>query len=189
MVDMLKIMAAVIVLLIIIGIALLGKKILRALIFKSATTKSSEGFWMEIITGLIAIIIAFAQYKTTEPQADAFMWTGTAIFFLGGILQLIARRQLYEDKTFEERLSAGFEAAQTGLYSRLRYPSKSALMLIILGFCLAMGSIWGVAITIILFYPSVLYKISQEDKELLDQFGDRWLDYKAQTKRIIPKIL
>ncbi|VVB80981.1 Phospholipid methyltransferase [uncultured archaeon] len=189
MVNMLKVLIAVIVLLAIIGLALLGKKIFRTLIFKTAKTPNNESTWLMIMTGLVTVGIAIAYYVNNDPAADPVMWTGLVIFFLGGLLQIIARRQLHEDKTFEERLSSGFEAAQTGIYSVLRHPNKTALLLIVIGFSMIMGSIWALALAIILFFPSVLYRISQEEAVLLDKFGDRWLDYKSETKRIIPKIL
>lgn len=189
MVNMIKILIALSVLLIIIGIAMLGAKITRFLIFRSAKTKSSESAWIEIIAGLITIGIALFYYINNKPEATIAMWAGAIIFFLGGLLQIIARRQLYDDKTFQERLSAGFEAAQTGLYSKLRYPSKTALLLMMLGICLATQSWWALGLYAILFIPSALFRISQEEKELLDQFGDRWLSYKEDTKRIIPYIL
>ncbi|MBW3016285.1 isoprenylcysteine carboxylmethyltransferase family protein [Candidatus Woesearchaeota archaeon] len=189
MVNMLKILIAVTVLLIIIDIAMLGKKLFRALIFKTAKPYSGESIWIERITMLITIGISLAYYIKNKPDADVFMWIGTSLFFLGGILQLIARRQLHEDKTFEDRLRTGFEAAQTGLYSKIRHPSKLALIIIILGFSMAMGSIWGLAFTIILFLPSMLFRISQEERTLMDEFGDRWIAYKEDTKRMIPGVL
>ncbi len=188
MVNMLKILAAVIILLAIIGIGILGKKLFRALIFKTAKTPSNESKVLEVITGLVVIGIAIANYARKEPDATITMWIGAAVFFLGGLLQLIARKQLYEDKTFEERLSTGFEAAQTGLYSKLRHPSKTALLIIIIGICLALGSIWGLALLAVLFFPSVLYRISQEERALLDKFGERWIEYQSDSKRIIPGI-
>ena len=189
MVNMIKVLIAVIVLLIIIGIALLGKKVTRTLIFKTAKTSNNESTWMVIITELLTIGIATAYYVKNNPAADAIMWTGLFVFFLGGLLQIIARRHLHEDKTFEDRLSAGFEAAQTGIYTKLRHPNKTAQLLLVIGFSMMMGSIWALALAIILFFPSVLYRISQEERALLDKFGDRWMDYKSDTKRIIPKIL
>ena len=189
MVNMLKILVALAVLLIIIGIAMLGGKIFRFLIFRSAKTKSSESAWMEIIAGLITIGIALFYYVNKKPDATIAMWTGAILFFLGGLLQIMARRQLHEDKTFQERLSAGFDAAQTGLYAKLRYPSKTALLLMMLGICLATQSWWALGLYFIIFIPSALFRISQEEKEMLDQFGDRWMSYKEETKRIIPYIL
>jgi len=186
---MLKVLVAVIVLLVIIGIAMLGKKIARTLIFRTAKTPSNESIWMEIVTGLLAVGIAIANYIRNKPDANIAMWIGVLIFFLGGLLQFIARKQLGEDKTFEERLSSGFEAAQTGLYTKIRYPSKSSLLLLLIGLCLTLGSWWGLGIILILFFPSVLYRISQEERALLDRFGDRWLAYKSDTKKLIPEIL
>ena len=188
MVNMLKILAAAIVLLIIIGIGMLGKKLLRALIFKTAKTPSNESKVLEIVTGLIVIGIAIANYVRKEPEATIIMWAGVLVFFLGGVLQFVARRQLYEDKTFEERLHSGFEAAQTGIYSKIRHPSKTALLVILIGLCLALGSWWGLGLLAVLFFPSLLYRISQEERALLDQFGERWMEYQSDSKRIIPGI-
>ena len=185
---MLKVLVAVIVLLIIIGIAMLGKKIVRSLIFRSAKTKNSESIWLEVVTGLVTVVVAFAYYWRNEPDATIVMWLGVLVFFLGGLLQLICRKQLNDDRTFEDRLSSGFEAAQTGIYAKLRYPSKTALLLIILGFSLAMGSWWAVTLLLILFWPSTIYRISQEEQALLDKFGERWLAYKAESKKIMPEI-
>lgn len=186
---MLKVLVAVIVLLIIIGIAMLGKKIVRSLIFRSAKTKNSESIWLEVVTGLVTVVVAFAYYWRNEPDATIVMWLGVLVFFLGGLLQLICRKQLNDDRTFEDRLSSGFEAAQTGLYTKIRYPSKSSLLLLLIGLCLTLGSWWGLGIILILFFPSVLYRISQEERALLDRFGDRWLAYKSDTKKLIPEIL
>jgi len=188
MVNMLKILVLVIVLLIIIGIAMLGKKLTRALIFKTAKTQSNESTILEWITGVLVVGLSFAYYIKQAPQADPTMWAGIIVFFFGGIMQFIARRQLYEDKTFEKRLMSGFDAAQTGIYAKLRHPSKTALLLMIMGYCFALGSIWGLAVFAFLFIPSVLYRISQEERALLDQFGDRWMNYKEDTKRIIPGV-
>ncbi len=188
MVNMLKVLGAVIVLLIIIGIAMLGKKVLRALIFKTAKTPSNESLWIEYIAGILVIGIAVANYLRQDPEATWIMGIGVLIFFLGGLFQLIARRQLHDDKTFEARLSSGFEAAQTGLYSKIRHPSKSALLLIMIGFCVSLGSWWALGLLVVLFFPSMLYRISQEDRALLDKFGDRWMAYKSDTKKLIPEI-
>lgn len=185
---MLKVLAAVIVLLIIIGIALLGKKITRTLIFKTAKTPSNESIWIEMISAILVLGISLAHYTTNKPDATITMWIGALVFFLGGILQLIARKQLYEDKTFEQRLSAEFSAAQTGLYAKIRHPSKTALILIMTGLSLTLGSMWATGLLVILFLPSLLYRVSQEERALLDKFGDRWMDYQNETKKLIPGV-
>jgi protein-S-isoprenylcysteine O-methyltransferase Ste14 len=189
MVNLLKVLTAVIILQLIISYFMLHKKMKWLLIFRTTKTPSNESKTLEIIAALLVIGIAIGGYIFVRPNATALMWIGVLVFFLGGLLQIIARKQLHEDKTYGERLSTGFAAAQTGMYAKLRYPSKAALMLMIIGLCLLTGSWWALLIFIILYFPSVLYRISQEEKELLDKFGDRWLEYRKETDRFIPKVL
>jgi len=189
MVNMLKVLVAVVILLLIVGLAMLGKKVIRSLRFRSAKTPRNESLVLEWITGLLVVGISIANYVRQDPAGTWVMGVGAVIFFLGGLLQLTARKQLYEDATFEDRLSSGFSAAQVGLYSKLRYPSKTALLLLLIGLCLSVGSWWGLGLLAILFFPSLLYRISQEEQVLQDKFGERWIAYKADTKTIIPGIL
>ncbi|MBS3148465.1 isoprenylcysteine carboxylmethyltransferase family protein [Candidatus Woesearchaeota archaeon] len=189
MVNMIKVLIAVFVLELIIGIAILGKNLTRALIFRTAKTKNNEGIFLEAATGALAAIISIVYYTQNKPDATILMWLGLIVFFCGGILQFIARKQLFEDKTFEERARQSLEAATTGIYSVIRHPSKTALLLMLLGICLSMGSYWSLGLLFVLFLPSVLYRISQEEELLLDEFNDRWLAYKEDTKKLIPYIL
>lgn len=189
MVNMLKVLVAVTILLIIVGIALLGKKLRRALIFKTATTPRNESLWMQWITGWLVAIIAIANYLRNTPDATIIMWLGLLVFFTGGILQFYARKQLHEDKTFEERAKAELNAATTGLYSKIRHPSKSALLLLLAGLCITTASWWALGLLLALFLPTLLYRISQEERALLDQFGDRWMAYQSDTNKLIPGML
>ena len=189
MVNMLKVSAAILVLLLIIGIAMLGKRIRRVLIFRSATTINNESKYIEIITGLLAIIIIISDYASKKPDTIWYMWLGQLIFFLGGLMQLFARKALGEEKTLQEGMKSEFNAAQTGLYKRLRYPSKTALLLMLLGLGIATQSVWGIIITVVIFFPAMLFRISAEEQKMQDDFSDRWITYKSETKRIIPGIL
>jgi protein-S-isoprenylcysteine O-methyltransferase Ste14 len=188
MVNMIKILVFVTIIAFIVGLGMLGKKVLHTLIFKTAKTSSNESIVLEWITGILVVGLSIAYYINQQPVADITMWAGVAVYFAGWILQFVARRQLYDDKTFETRLRSGFEAAQLGLYAKLRHPSKAALLLIMIGLCFSLGSIWALAMLVFLFLPSVLYRISQEDQALLDQFGERYMTYREDTKRIIPGV-
>ncbi len=188
MVNMLKVVIAVIVFLSIIGVALLGKKIKRVIIFKTATPLNNESNWLVIITGLIAIGIMISNYINKRPEATWYAWMGILIFFLGGLLHLFARRHLGEQRTLQEAMKEGFTAAQIGLYRKIRHPSKSALLLMFLGLGIALQSTWGTIVLITIFLPALIYRISQEEQKMLDDYGDRWLAYKSETKRLIPGI-
>lgn len=188
MVNMLKILAAAFVLVTIIGYGLLGKKLIKAYIFRTAKTNGSESFWLELISFGLVLFFALTHYIRNDPETNALMWIGVVVFIGGGVLQLIARKHLYDDATFEDRLKSGFGAAQTGIYAHLRHPSQAALILMTLGLCLSTDSIWALGMFAVLFIPSVLFRISSEEQKLLDQFGDRYDAYREDSKRIIPGI-
>lgn len=188
MVNMLKILVAAVVLLAIVGYGMLGKKVLRTYVFRTAKTNGTESFWLELISIGLVVFFAFTHYLKNDPETNGVMWFGTAVFFFGGVLQLVARKHLYDDATFEDRLSSGFAAAQTGIYAHLRHPSQAALVIMTLGLCLMTDSIWALGVFVVLFIPSVLFRISAEEQKLLDQFGDRYDAYREDSKRIIPGI-
>jgi len=189
MVNMLKVLAAIIVLLGITGVAILGKRLSRIFIFRSTKTPNDEGWWLEFVSVWLIIILSVSYYVIQNPRATWINGVGAGIFFLGGFLQILCRKHLYDDRTFGERLASGFSAAQTGMYKGLRYPSATALILLLLGLALSMGSWWALGLFVILFIPSILYHMSQEEQSFLDQFGDRWISYRAISKKIIPKVL
>lgn len=187
MVNMLKILAAEFVLLAIIGYGMLGKNVLKTYILRTAKT-GSESFWLELISAALVAFFAFTHYIRNDPATNGVMWFGALVFLLGGILQLVARKHLYDDATFEDRLKSGFAAAQTGIYARLRHPSQAALVVMTLGLCLTTDSIWALGVFVVLFIPAVLFRISSEEQKLLDQFGDRYDAYREDSKRIIPGV-
>lgn len=185
---MLKVLTAVAILLVIIGIALLGKKLKRALRFKSANTPQKESIWIELVSSILVIFIATAYYIRKDPAADLYMWTGVLVFFLGGLMQLLARRQLRKQDNLEELLTYGFDNAK-GLYAKIRHPSKTALLLLLAGYSLSLGSFWALVIWLVFFIPSLLFRINQEERALEDNFNERWRAYKSDTKRLIPGVL
>lgn len=182
MVNMLKVMIAAIVLVFLLSMIFLGKRAKKMLSFKSAKTERSESKWIEAITGSLVVIMAVAYYWKSEPEANVAMWIGVLVFILGGILQIIAKKQLAG--TLEEDFGK-----QKGVYSFLRHPSKSALLLMLIGLCLATASWWALLVCVVFFIPSELFRISQEEIVLLDKHGDEWMIYESDTNKLVPGII
>jgi len=168
---------------IIISIAILGRKTFSLLGFNEAKTPNTESTWIMIITGLLTIIMAIGSYISKKPEIDSIMWIGISTYTIGIILQIIIKKQT------TDKLQEQIENGVKGLYKKIRHPSKTAVILIITGICLATKSWWALGINIILFIPSTFYRISQEEKTLSDEYSEKWTIYKNQTKKLIPKIL
>jgi protein-S-isoprenylcysteine O-methyltransferase Ste14 len=77
---------------------------------------------------------------------------------------------------------------KTGLYGWMRHPSYTGLLMCLLGVALHTRN-W--IAMLILFVPptmALLYRIHVEEIALREHFGDEYVDYSRETKRLVPGI-
>jgi protein-S-isoprenylcysteine O-methyltransferase Ste14 len=185
---MLKILIGVFVLVIIIAYAMLGKKYWRFFQFDTAKggRESEVVLWIAIVLSLGVSIVDFVIEK--RPPSTVKI-VGLYFFLMGGIVQIFTKKYLKE-KTHEEALKKNFhKATHMIIFDKIRHPSKTALFFMIIGIALTLGSTWGIILTFAFFIPALLFRIGQEEKILLDEFGDRYYDYQDRTKKLIPVII
>lgn len=75
-----------------------------------------------------------------------------------------------------------------GPYRYVRHPIYLGLLLILAGVALRLGSWLGVAATIGLLLPSVIYRVQLEEKALELRFGQDWNDHRRMTGLLLPRI-
>jgi protein-S-isoprenylcysteine O-methyltransferase Ste14 len=73
-----------------------------------------------------------------------------------------------------------------GPYSRVRHPSYSGLLLIVLGFGLVLGNWLALGICAVLPAVALARRIRVEEAELGRVLGDPYRAYQQRTKRLIP---
>ena len=74
-----------------------------------------------------------------------------------------------------------------GLYRFLRNPITLGLVLIYIGFVLALPSV-GVLVGFILFFLNSTYRIRMEEVYLESAFGDDYRQYKRQVGKYFPRV-
>jgi len=79
------------------------------------------------------------------------------------------------------------EFVTTGILKRVRHPLYSATILLVLGYFLFEPTLATMtsALSIFLYLPIGIYL---EEKKLIQQYGDRYIQYKKEVPPIIPKI-
>jgi protein-S-isoprenylcysteine O-methyltransferase Ste14 len=75
-----------------------------------------------------------------------------------------------------------------GPYRFCRHPQYLSFIIMILGFDLMFRSMIGIAVTIFLSIPSVVYRARVEDKLLKHKFGTEWESYAKDTGLLFLKI-
>ena len=75
-----------------------------------------------------------------------------------------------------------------GPYRFCRHPQYLSFIIMVVGFDLMFRSMIGIAFTIFLSIPSVVYRARVEDKLLKHKFGNEWETYAKNTGFLFPKI-
>jgi protein-S-isoprenylcysteine O-methyltransferase Ste14 len=78
---------------------------------------------------------------------------------------------------------------EAGPYHSIRHPSYAGVLLILIGIAASMLSIAAVAAAFLLFWLGYGYRMLVEEKVLVSELGDSYVDYIKRTKRIIPFLL
>jgi protein-S-isoprenylcysteine O-methyltransferase Ste14 len=78
------------------------------------------------------------------------------------------------------------KVVDTGPYSLIRHPSYTGALIFYVGMGLSMQS-WAAALAAIIVFGIVYgYRIFAEEKVLVNELGNNYVEYKKRTKRIIP---
>ena len=183
MVNVLKLLIAVTIVLLIVGISWLGKRLRFFFKFESIKIRRSESFWILLIAIILVLFTAVSEYLRFEYGIWWITIIGLLIYSCGIIFQfyIIKQKEKYN-------LKRDLKSKVAGIYQKLRYPGYSALSLILFGICLAFNSLWAIMIMLVLYVPALIYRMAQEDTALADIDEEKFELYSAETKRIIPKV-
>jgi protein-S-isoprenylcysteine O-methyltransferase Ste14 len=122
------------------------------------------------------------------PFPSWLRWLGAIIIFTADLLFIWAHRALGRNWSPVLEIRKGHTLITNGPYKFIRHPMYTAIFIIGIGISL-LSSNWIVALSymipVICMY---LVRISDEEKMMIEQFGNEYVEYMKKTGRIIPKI-
>jgi protein-S-isoprenylcysteine O-methyltransferase Ste14 len=138
---------------------------------------------------LIAVTLGAAiaaSVVTAAPDADPT--AGLIVMWLGLAIRVWAVVALGRAFRTTVEVDPGQAVVSTGPYRWVRHPSYSGLLLIVMGAGLAAANWLALAVCALVPLPALLWRIQVEEAELTAVLGDRYRDYQARTKRLIPRL-
>jgi protein-S-isoprenylcysteine O-methyltransferase Ste14 len=145
-----------------------------------------------LIIGGIFLSIAIALLFASNGIAMLPGWVsyvGIALMVAGIIVRQWAIAVLGRYFSPVVGIQEGQKVVKTGPYRLVRHPSYTGALLIIVGVGLALQS-WGAVLVLLLVFGITFgYRIRMEEKVLVSELGDEYVQYKKTTKRIIPYII
>lgn len=146
-------------------------------------------FRLIVAVGAIAagVLAGVAPSATIRPTAVA-NWIGLAMFWGGISLRLWSFRTLGRYFTFVVQTSSDQPVIADGPYQLIRHPSYAGLLLVVVAVGIFIGNWLSLTCLTVATSSSLVFRIRVEERELMRNLGDRYRDYAATRKRLVPFI-
>ena len=120
---------------------------------------------------------------------DWFTYVGDAVIISGVVLRQWAMAVLGRYFSGVIGVQQDQKVVESGPYRYVRHPSYSGVLLILVGIAAAMLSLVAVAAAILLFWLGYGYRMVVEERVLVSELGDSYVEYMNRTKRVVPFVV
>jgi protein-S-isoprenylcysteine O-methyltransferase Ste14 len=145
--------------------------------------------WPCLLAASAMLYLAPRYFPAAEIRPSAAAFAAGMVILAGGlVLRGAAIRTLGTYFTGTVRVSADQPVVTAGPYRFLRHPSYTGLLMAFVGLGLISVNWIGLAVMVVLPLPPILWRIHAEERALLAALGDRYGDFAAQRKRLIPLV-
>lgn len=145
--------------------------------------------WIMIILIAIGYFLSFNIAATKTGRIyhwDLFFAAGVVLIIVGLIIRIKAISELKQHFTYTVTEIENHELIQTGLYKSIRHPGYLGQLLIFLGTSISFSNWLSVVLMMVPVLLGYLNRIKVEERFMGKQLGQKYIDYKKRTKRLIP---
>jgi protein-S-isoprenylcysteine O-methyltransferase Ste14 len=156
--------------------------------FDKAHVKQLLGHTLPIAAALIGL--SYVSRMSSVPLTQFELATIMTVFVVGSILRVMAVYQLGSqafkfDIVFREQQTLRTEK----LYSWIRHPSYTAMMIVILAYALTTHHWLAGGLGLASAWFGFQYRIHHEEKALFEQYGEKYVEYRNKTGMWFPKMI
>jgi protein-S-isoprenylcysteine O-methyltransferase Ste14 len=119
---------------------------------------------------------------------DTFFLIGAVLVILGLIIRISSILTLKQHFTYTVAKIENHELIEAGFYKNIRHPGYLGQLIIFLGIATSMSNWLSVLFMIVPVLAGYIYRMSVEEKFMINQMGQKYIDYQKRTKRLIPWI-
>ena len=138
----------------------------------------------------LGVLLALKVPATAITIAPGLLpWLGLLLLYTGIALRLYAIAMLGTFFTTTVAVAPGQTVIDRGPYRRIRHPSYTGLLLILLGCSLGLANWLSLLVIMGSALIGLTYRIRVEEAALQEQLGQPYREYMRSTKRLIPFVL
>ena len=166
----------------------------RDVVRRKGSTANDRGTRVAITFGLVvaygAAVVAALLFRD---QAGWMLgsWhlvTGEIIAWAGLAIRIWSIIVLGRSFRLTVEVDSDQAVVDRGPYRRVRHPSYTGLLVLAIGFGIALGDWLSLAILLVLPPIFILRRIRVEEAQLIAVMGQPYVDYTKRTKRLVPGI-
>jgi protein-S-isoprenylcysteine O-methyltransferase Ste14 len=141
------------------------------------------GFFIPLIW-VVSPVFSFAEY----PPVPGALVAGTAGLAIGLWLFYRSHADLGTNWSVTLQVRERHQLITQGVYRRVRHPMYSALLLYSVGQALVIPNWIAGPSYLVTFGILFLFRVGDEERMMLETFGEQYAIYMSRTKRIIPGV-
>ncbi len=158
----------------------------------SASTKAKPRKDVSSLTNFalvpVAAIAIWLGYARVGPLPHWLFYPGLTMFLLGLALTVWAYHTLGRFFSLEVQVQREHEVLSTGPYRLLRHPGYAGVLFGFVGLGLALQSWVSVLVLLLATTTALAYRARIEERFLVAELGDEYIQYMARTKRLVPYV-
>ena len=140
----------------------------------------SVGYWLSFIIGATRIGRIY--------HWNTFFAIGSVLIIIGLIIRITSIITLKKQFTYTVSKIENHELIEKGLYKSIRHPGYLGQLIIFTGISTLLSNWLSILLMIIPVSLGYYYRIIVEEKFMINQMGQKYIDYQKRTKRLIPMI-
>jgi protein-S-isoprenylcysteine O-methyltransferase len=155
------------------------------------TSRDKGSLWLLFFLITIGYMLSFFFGATKIGRLsywNTFFALGFILIAIGLIIRVWSILTLKQHFTYSVSQVENHQLIETGLYKNIRHPGYLGQLLIFIGISTSLSNWLSILLMMIPICIGYIYRIKVEEKFLLEQLGEKYLDYQKRTKRLIPMV-
>lgn len=145
--------------------------------------------WTTIFLSVTAAVMVSQRFYSFTITSNATLnYIGLGIIIVGVIFRLLVIRSMGKLFTVDVTIRSGHHLKTDGFFGIVRHPSYFASLISFIGLGIALNNWLSLLIIFVMIWLAFIRRIQIEEKVLIAQFGDVYIEYSKRTKRLIPFI-
>jgi protein-S-isoprenylcysteine O-methyltransferase Ste14 len=136
----------------------------------------------------VGMLIGFTGIGRIQTGSNFIAISGLALLLTGVAFRWVAIYTLGKYFTGTVLIKEDHRLVRTGLYKHLRHPAYTGALVAHLGLGLSFSNWFSLSLSFIPYVVAAMYRMSVEEQALRQAFGEEYITYSRNTKRLIPKV-